>query len=53
MSQFYKLTIKNIKKETNNAVSVTLDVPANLKEIFSFKAGQYITFKVILNNRMN
>lgn len=50
MSQFYKLTIKNIKKETNNAVSITLDVPANLKEIFSFKAGQYITFKVILNN---
>lgn len=50
MSQFYKLTIKNIKKETSNAVSITLDVPANLKEIFSFKAGQYITFKVILNN---
>ena len=51
MSQFYKLTIKNIKKETSNAVSITLDVPANLKEIFSFKAGQYITFKVILNNK--
>ncbi|PTM09207.1 MAG: flavodoxin reductase [Bacteroidetes bacterium] len=51
MSQFYKLPIKNIVNETNNAVSITLDVPTNLKEIFSFKSGQYITFKIIINNQ--
>ena len=49
MSQFYNLTIKDIKKETENAVSITLDVPTNLKDIFSFKAGQSITFKITLN----
>jgi ring-1,2-phenylacetyl-CoA epoxidase subunit PaaE len=51
MSQFHKLTIKDIQKETTNAVSITLDVPANLKDIFSFKAGQSITFKVTLNGK--
>jgi len=50
MSQFHKLTIKDIQRETNNAVSISLDVPSNLNNVFSFKAGQYITFKVILNN---
>ena len=49
MSQFHKLTIKGIKKETANAVSIILDVPANLENIFSFKAGQSITFKMTLN----
>ena len=49
MSQFHKLTIKNIIKETNNAVSIALDVPKDLKDVFSFKAGQYITFKVTIN----
>ncbi len=50
MSQFHKLTIKDIQRETNNAVSISLDVPSNLNNAFSFKAGQYITFKVTLNN---
>jgi ring-1,2-phenylacetyl-CoA epoxidase subunit PaaE len=49
MSQFYNLTIKDIKKETDNAVSIVLDVPSNLKDIFGFKAGQSITFKMTLN----
>jgi ring-1,2-phenylacetyl-CoA epoxidase subunit PaaE len=51
MSQFHKLSIKNIEKETNNAVCISLDIPTNLKDIFSFKAGQYITFKTVLNNK--
>lgn len=45
MSSFYKLSIKNIKRETNNAVSITFNVPDNLKDIFHYKAGQYITLK--------
>jgi ring-1,2-phenylacetyl-CoA epoxidase subunit PaaE len=49
MSQFHKLNIKDIKKETDNAVSVLLDVPESLKDTFRFKAGQYITFKMTLN----
>lgn len=49
MSQFHKLTIKDIKKETDNAVSISFNVPEDLKDIFSFKAGQYLAFKVNLN----
>lgn len=45
MSQFHKLTIKEVTKETANAVSITFDVTEKLKEEFKFKAGQYITIK--------
>ena len=49
MSKFHKLTIQKIIKETADAVSILFDVPANLKEDFSFKAGQYITLKATIN----
>jgi len=49
MSQFYELRIKNIQKETDKAVTITFDVPKDLKEAFTFKAGQYITLKTKLN----
>ncbi|WP_347923195.1 ferredoxin--NADP reductase [Pontimicrobium sp. SW4] len=49
MSQFYTLTIKDIQKETDNAVTINFEVPNNLKDTFYFKAGQYITLKTTLN----
>jgi len=49
MSQFYTLAIKNIQKETNNAVTINFEVPHNLKDVFSFKAGQYITLKTSID----
>ena len=49
MSKFHKLTIQKIIKETTDAVSILFDVPANLKEEFSFVAGQYITLKATIN----
>ena len=49
MSKFHTLTIQKITKETEDAVSILFDVPANLKDEFSFKAGQYITLKTIIN----
>lgn len=48
MSQFYKLSVQDIQKETPNAVCVTFAIPNHLKEIFSFKAGQYITLKATI-----
>ncbi|PCI11794.1 MAG: flavodoxin reductase [Flavobacteriaceae bacterium] len=51
MSQFHKLTIKEIIKETANAVSITFDVPEKLKEEFQFIAGQYITIKKEINGK--
>lgn len=45
MPTFHTLSIKEITRETNKAISICFDVPENLKEIYSFKAGQYITLK--------
>ncbi len=49
MSQFHKLSIKDIHKETDKAVTLSFDVPENLKDTFAFKAGQYITLKTAVN----
>lgn len=45
MSQFYKLQIKEIIKETNDAVSLSFNIPTDIKDVFNFIAGQYITIK--------
>jgi ring-1,2-phenylacetyl-CoA epoxidase subunit PaaE len=45
MSQFYSLPIKKIHRETDKAVTLSFNVPENLKDFFLFKAGQYITLK--------
>ena len=50
MSQFHKLIIKDIKKETENAVTISFNIPENLKEAFVFKAGQYITLKTYIDS---
>ncbi len=45
MSKFHTLTIKEIKKETLNTVSILFDIPSELENEFKFKAGQYINIK--------
>jgi ring-1,2-phenylacetyl-CoA epoxidase subunit PaaE len=45
MSEFYALTVSEVKKETPNSVSISFEVPENLKNKLAFKAGQYITIK--------
>ncbi len=45
MSKFHAITIKEIKKETSDAVSILFDIPNELKETFKFVAGQYINIK--------
>ncbi len=49
MSQFYKLNLSRKVNETPNAVSLYFSIPDNLKEEFSFKAGQYLTLKTDIN----
>ncbi len=50
MSTFHKLNIEKIIKETADAVSILFTVPAELKEAYTFIAGQYITIKTTLND---
>jgi ring-1,2-phenylacetyl-CoA epoxidase subunit PaaE len=48
MSKFHSLTIKELKKETQSAVSIVFEIPSELKKEFEFIAGQYITFKTAI-----
>lgn len=50
MSGFHKLSVKNITKETENAVSISFNLPQNVKDEFSFKAGQYVTLKTTIDD---
>ena len=51
MSESHALKIAAVDKLTPNAVALTFDIPENLKEVYSFKAGQYITLKHELNGK--
>jgi len=46
---FHKLRIKEIRKETNDCVSISFEIPADLKDSFSFQHGQNITIKKEIN----
>ncbi len=50
MSQFHTLTISDITRQTEHCVTLTFDVPNNLKQDYTFKAGQYITLKTTIND---
>ncbi|WP_338409363.1 ferredoxin--NADP reductase [uncultured Flavobacterium sp.] len=51
MSAFYKLAIKEIKRETPNAVSILFNVPEELKTNYIYIAGQYVTIKLSLDGQ--
>lgn len=51
MSSFYKLNIKDIKHETPNAISVAFTIPAELKPVYQFIAGQYVNLKLTLDGQ--
>lgn len=46
MSKFYPISIKNIERETDDCVSISLDIHDELKDNFNYKAGQYLTFRM-------
>jgi ring-1,2-phenylacetyl-CoA epoxidase subunit PaaE len=47
--QFYPLKVTQITAETPDAKTFTLEVPAELREIFAYQQGQYITLKMELD----
>jgi ring-1,2-phenylacetyl-CoA epoxidase subunit PaaE len=46
MAKFFTLMIANKILETNDAVSLSFDIPSELSDTFKYKQGQYITFKL-------
>ena len=49
MRHFHSLTVKQVRRETDDCVSVTFDVAADLKDQFQFIQGQYLTLKTSIN----
>jgi ferredoxin-NADP reductase len=45
---FHELRIRRVVRETAEASSLVLDVPTELREAFSYEAGQFCTFRVIV-----
>ncbi|PKR80394.1 phenylacetate-CoA oxygenase/reductase subunit PaaK [Brumimicrobium salinarum] len=43
--RFHTLKIKDIRQETEDAVSIALTVPEELKENYVYEPGQYLTFR--------
>ncbi len=46
---FHKLAIKEVKKETQDCVSVLFDIPDQLKKQFQFTQGQSLTMRATVN----
>ena len=42
---FHALTVRDVRKETDEATSLAFEVPAELKDAYSFIQGQYLTLK--------
>nr|WP_294931689.1 ferredoxin--NADP reductase [uncultured Flavobacterium sp.] len=51
MPSFLKLIIKEVKRETADAVSILFNVPEELKPDYKFIAGQYLNLKLTLDNQ--
>ena len=49
MPDFHELKVKEVQKETHNAVSILFEIPDHLKADYFFDAGQYLTIKTNLN----
>jgi ring-1,2-phenylacetyl-CoA epoxidase subunit PaaE len=45
MSAFHNLRVADVRRETSDCVSVSFDVPEELREAFAFKAGAYLTLQ--------
>ncbi len=46
---FHCLRVAEVRRETPDCVSVQLEVPAGLQELFQYKAGQNLSIRKILN----
>ena len=48
---FYPIAVSRVVQETTDTVSLVFDIPADLKEIFEYKQGQYLTLRFNINGK--
>lgn len=47
--KFHALTVADVRRETEDTVSVAFTVPEELKADYAYKAGQYLTLRSVIN----
>ncbi len=50
MAKFHPLTVKDIYKDTDDCSVIEFSVPEDLKSVFKFKTGQYLTLRETIND---
>ena len=48
---YYKLTVSQVVRETHDACSLILEIPAALEPTFAYQAGQFLTFRISVGSR--
>ncbi|MGV7209405.1 1,2-phenylacetyl-CoA epoxidase subunit PaaE [Oxalobacteraceae bacterium A2-2] len=51
MRLFHPLTVALVRKETRDAIAVTFDVPAALRERFRYQPGQHLTLRATIDGQ--
>ncbi|MFM8484947.1 MAG: FAD-binding oxidoreductase, partial [Bacteroidota bacterium] len=46
--KFYPIKIATIRQETPDCISIALDIPDALRDVFRYQPGQYLTFRASL-----
>lgn len=49
MSKFQSLSVKEVRRETKDTVSVSFKLPEEFKDDFKFHQGQYLTLRAMIN----
>tara|TARA_B100001250_G_scaffold305811_1_gene267731 strand:- start:954 stop:1985 length:1032 start_codon:yes stop_codon:yes gene_type:complete len=52
MNSFNELKILSVVKNTSDSVILSLEIPKNLKDVFYFEPGQYITLEKKINDKV-
>ncbi len=50
MPSFHRLTIREVRPETADSISVAFEVPQALREAYRFRAGQFLTLSASVDN---
>lgn len=47
--RFHRLTVRDVRRETADAVSIAFDVPAELADDYRYNPGQYLTLRATID----
>jgi ring-1,2-phenylacetyl-CoA epoxidase subunit PaaE len=47
--RFHRLSVRDVRRETNHAVSIAFEVPAALADDYAFTPGQYLTLRTTID----